>query len=266
MPSVTTSTIYLLTNLASDDPFNHTAADNAEWLRRFKRSAGLLPADEGDGLSSEYMFKGGLRRSKPWPDGHSALSEALNPSLSTQPMQLDPQPNLAFDPSAGPPMDTIHPSPTPSPAATGTVFASLDFETKLVQFAVSEVASSGRMPPDAAIQARARELSGFEVWQVAQTPVDDPVLLAQFKVLVVDKVKAVLGDDDGGARAVQRTVAPAVATLDHARAERGLDAIDPGLLPALNPGVDAAETSPTVHVAVSESRLDEIILEALRTK
>lgn len=261
---------YLLTDLTSDDPFNHTAADNAEWLLRFKRSAGILPAEEGEGLP-EYMIKGGLGRAKPWSDGHSPLSEAIAPSVPMQPMQIDPVPDLALDPSAGLPMDIIHPSPTATTTATatGTVFANRDLEAKLVQFAVSEVASSGRLPPDTAIQARARELWGFEVWQAAPTPVDDPVLLAQFKALVVDKVKAVLGDHEagGGAPAAQRTEALFVPSLDHARAERGLDAIDPGLLPTLDSNLEmtgAAKTSPTVHVAVSEARLHEIISEALQ--
>ncbi|KAJ4407132.1 hypothetical protein N0V82_009976 [Gnomoniopsis sp. IMI 355080] len=148
---------------------------------------------------------------------------------------------------------------------TGTVFASHEFEDKLLQFAVSEVASSGRMPPDEAIQARAKELSGFEVWQTALTPADDPVLLANFKKLVVDKVTAVLGSQEQGSGPVQKSQATTFPATDHTP-ERGQDAIDPGLLPALDAGeeVTTAGASPTVHVAISEKRLDEIIDEALR--
>lgn len=260
----------MLTDLNSDDPFNHTAADNAEWLLRFKRSAGLLPADGEDGLP-EYMTKGHLRRAKPWPEGHSPLRNsapgAIPPSLSTQSMQIDTQHDLVFSPSVGRPMVIVQPGPPAIAPMTGTVFANSDFEARLVQFAVSEVASSGRMPPDAALQGRARELSGFEVWQAAPTPVDDPVLLAQFKALVVEKVKAVLGDDADVAAAPQRTAMP---LLDHVPPprERGLDAIDPGLLPALDSGpvLEAAtDKSPAVvRVAISESRLEEIISEALQ--
>ncbi|CAN8103056.1 unnamed protein product [Discula destructiva] len=283
-----------------DDPFNHTAADNAEWLLRFKRSAGLLPATEGDGLP-EYLWKGGLRRAQQWRDSTPTSlqnklpsSEATPASLSMQPMQIDtssPLPDPGIDHYGAMDIQTITTTTaatniitSTAGAATGAVFANRDFEDKLVQFAVSEVASSGRMPPDAAIQARARELAGFEVWQAAPTPADDPVLLAKFKALVVDKVKAVLGDhtkeNGGGSGSIigtttQRAGANSSGTnlsppLDHAPAERGLDAIDPGLLPALKEdlGVDrigsVAETAPTVHVAISESRLDEIISEALR--
>lgn len=148
---------------------------------------------------------------------------------------------------------------------TGTVFASHEFEDKLVQFAVSEVASSGRMPPDEAIQARAKELSGFEVWQSAPTPADDPVLLAKFKKLVVEKVTAVLGGQEQGNSPAQNFHATTFSAIDHTP-ERGQDAIDPGLLPALDAGQEmtTSETSPTVHVAISEKRLEEIIDEALQ--
>jgi len=39
----------------SDDPWNQTAADNPEWLMRFKRDVGLLPQDSGPGLGLGYF-------------------------------------------------------------------------------------------------------------------------------------------------------------------------------------------------------------------
>lgn len=163
--------------------------------------------------------------------------------------EITPLPNGAFGSMGA--LDIV-PSAN---STTGAVFAHREFETKLVQFAVSEVASTGRMPPDEAIQARAKELAGFEVWQAATTPADDPVLLAGFKTLVVDKVKAVLGSST-----VHRA---ATATATQAPG-RGLDVIDPGLLQALDGKSAAAETAPAVYVALSESRLDEIIMESLQ--
>lgn len=160
-------------------------------------------------------------------------------------------------------------------ADSGTVFASKDFEDKLIQFSVAEVASSGRMPADESIKAKAKEISGLEVWQAETTPADDPKLLVRFKQLVVDKVKAVLGAHDERPanlfpqyqhsqpqRSPGPILSPSVPTPD-----RGMDAIDPGLLPALDPGtMSVTETqikppTPVVHVAISEKRLEEIIGE-----
>lgn len=36
--------------VTSGDPFNQTMADNAEWLRRFKRDVNILEDDGGPGL------------------------------------------------------------------------------------------------------------------------------------------------------------------------------------------------------------------------
>lgn len=149
--------------------------------------------------------------------------------------------------------------------ARGAVFASRDFEDKLVQFVESEVASSGRLPTDAAIQARARELAGFEVWQAAPTPADDPVLLAKLKTLAMDKVETVLDDVPMGTRgssssssrkrrrrrssATAQRAYPAAPLPEHTPVQRGLDAIDPGLLPALDANVEA-EAPPQLHLAI----------------
>lgn len=250
---------------------NHTAADNTEWLLRFKRSVGILPATDGHELS-EYMSTNSARIAKPWSKDSSSFpgtsSAAPTPFTSTEPMQIDSGPLPSIDFGSVEAMDIQQRS-------RGTVFASQEFEDKLVQFAVSEVASSGRMPPDEAIQARAKELSGFEVWQTAPTPADDPLLLDKFKKLVVERVTAVLGGQDGasssggggGGGTVQSTHAgPAIPAKDHHTPERGQDAIDPGLLPALldsDQAVTASIASPIVHVAISEKRLEEIIDEAL---
>lgn len=245
----------------SDDPLNHTAADNAEWLLRFKRSVGILPAADGDGLP-ESTWTDSAGRSKSWSKTASCpgtLSAGPTPFMSTEPMQIDGGPLPSLDFGSIEAMDIQQ-------MERGTVFASRDFEDKLVQFAVSEVASSGRMPPDEAIQARAKELSGFEVWQTAPTPADDPVLLDKFKKLVVEKVTAVLGDQDGASGGtVQRIYAGTTISAKDHTPERGQDAIDPGLLPALNsdPGLTTNTASPIVHVAISEKRLEEIIGEAL---
>lgn len=148
---------------------------------------------------------------------------------------------------------------------SGAVFSSQDFEDKLLHFAVAEAACSGRAPADEALKAKAKEISGMEVWQAETTEADDPALLVRFKALVVGKVRAVLsGQDDNSPRSWVSTItspSPAARTP-----ERGMDAIDPGLLPDLSPAVmGAVEESSisllpvNVHVAISEQRLDEIL-------
>lgn len=159
------------------------------------------------------------------------------------------------------------------PSNPGAVFSNQDFEDKLMQFAVAEVATSGRMPADEALTARAKEIHGFEVWQAETTPADDPELLGRFKVLVVDRVRSVLGDP-GDSNHSNRNSSPMLPTSTISspppathHSERGLDAIDPGLLPDLPPaGADAKKSSVSplpgdVQVAISEARLDEILRE-----
>lgn len=155
----------------------------------------------------------------------------------------------------------------------GAVFSSQDFEDKLMQFAVAEVATSGRMPADEALIARAKEILGFEVWQAETTPADDPDLLGRFKVLVVDRVRTVLGDPGDSNHSNKNsspmlptsTISSPPPTTHHS--ERGMDAIDPGLLPDLPPaGADAKKNSVSplpgdVQVAISEARLEEILRE-----
>jgi hypothetical protein len=159
---------------------------------------------------------------------------------------------------------------------TGAVFSNLDFEDKLLQFAVAEVATSGRMPADEALTARAKEILGFEVWQAETTPADDPELLGRFKALVVDRVRSVLGDP-GDSNHSNRNNSPMLPTSTISsppptthHSERGMDAIDPGLLPDLpdlSPTGSEAKKSRVsplpgvVHVAISEARLDEILRE-----
>ncbi|KAF3767439.1 hypothetical protein M406DRAFT_345452 [Cryphonectria parasitica EP155] len=180
-----------------DDPFNHTPADNAEWLQHFKRSVGIIPADvEGSDLSQPWGSEtGGPSGPKQWQQQNmtstafqNPVSAAIPSLASTQIMQMNNGGlcDLAMSSSVGAMELPLIPDP-------GAVFASREFENKLVQFAVAEVASSGRMPPDEAIQARAKEILGMEVWQAQTTPADDAVLLVKFKELVVNKVKAVLG-------------------------------------------------------------------------
>lgn len=149
----------------------------------------------------------------------------------------------------------------------GAVFNSQEFEARLMDFAVAEVASSGRIPADEALIARAKEISGMEVWQAETTAADDPILLGKFKALVVDRVREVLGgrDNNGPRPRINTVPSPPPATRTP---ERGMDAIDPGLLPDLPPAgtgtatpSDVSPSTQEVQVAISEQRLFEILRE-----
>lgn len=234
--------------LYSDDPFHKTPADNPEWLLGFKRAMGLIPSTDAE------------------------ENQAWSSAIPTQPDQW--QGTAAPEPFHNTP-------PVPEPmqidsGEIGLVFTNRTFEDRLVQFAVAEVATSGKLPVDEAIQARAKELSGLEVWEATATPVDDPVLLEKFKAMVVERVKAVLGgfNDQNSMRTSQEPPSRSASSMAARNGirkksplsnapDRGMDAIDPGLLPALEPELGAGANENEVQVAISESRLDEIITEAL---
>lgn len=258
----------------SDDPLNRTAADNAEWLLRFKRAMGILPASDDADVAGDAWMSG------------LAVEPGTNQLAETSAGLFGSGPTTTVYTSASAPQTSAIDSMMDFVASSeaivdrpfldsGTVFTNKDFEEKLVQFSVAEVASSGRMPPDESIKAKAKEISGLEVWQAETTPADDPMLLVRFKQLVVDKVKAVLGAHDERPansfpqyqhsqphRSPGSIQSPSVPIPD-----RGMDAIDPGLLPALDTSnLNATETqikpsTPLVHVAISEKRLEEIIGE-----
>ncbi|KAK7721421.1 hypothetical protein SLS64_001717 [Diaporthe eres] len=248
--------------------------DSAEWLIRFKRSTGILPITEGPGLPDDLgigAVGSGLRTRLQGP--HSASASPKPTILAHAPFTgqnatvssgLGADFNMINSHSYGNSSMSVSSNP-------GAVFNSQDFEDKLMQFAVAEVATSGRMPADEALIARAKEILGFEVWQAETTPADDPELLGRFKVLVVDRVKTVLGDP-GDSNHSNKNSSPMMPTISSPpptthHSERGMDAIDPGLLPDLPPaGADAKKNSVSplpgdVQVAISEARLEEILRE-----
>lgn len=254
-----------------DDILNVTPADSAEWLVRFKRTTGILPNADGPGLPDDMGI--GRVGSGSW----TRLQSPYSASASPKPAMLSHSPYMGQDTTGGSGLSTdFQLFNTPSygnsgvtvSSNPGAVFGNQEFEEKLMQFAVAEVATSGRMPADEALTARAKEILGFEVWQAEATPADDPELLGRFKVLVVEKVRSVLGkpgDRNSSPMLPTSTISSPPPTTHHS--ERGMDAIDPGLLPDLPPaGSDGKKSSASplpgdVQVAISEARLDEILRE-----
>ncbi|KAG0649171.1 TGF-beta-induced transcription factor 2 [Hyphodiscus hymeniophilus] len=143
-----------------DDPWNQTAADNAEWLVRFKRDIGLAPAESGPGLPlsqpSWRVGMGGTGFSPPYLNPKAPLLRSQKTSKT-----------------AGKFLQSMR-ERWQKPA---TVFCSRELEDGLGAFAKSELAR-GVVPTDAALRAKGREILG-----VQETAADESQLLEKFKVL-----------------------------------------------------------------------------------
>ncbi|PQE29983.1 hypothetical protein CJF32_00000658 [Rutstroemia sp. NJR-2017a WRK4] len=161
-----------------DDPWNQTAADNAEWLLRFKRDVGLAPANSGPGLPtgviSWQLSSGGSGFCPPYvkPGKDLKAGEA----------QDDIELNVARVGEASKVVkvkghtvngyiNTLKTRYQP-PAQ---VFCSRELEDALCEL-VNVEKEHGRVPSDEMLRAKARE-----VLKVQNTAADDEELLAKFK-------------------------------------------------------------------------------------
>jgi hypothetical protein len=156
-----------------DDPWNQTAADNAEWIIRFKRNVGLVPAETGPGLPvSEPSWSVGM-------GGTGFSPPYLNPKAPLAPFEEDV--NVRMDDkvykvkarTAGKFLQSMG-ERWQKPAS---VFCSRDLENGLGEFVKSQVAG-GVVPSDETLRAKAREILG-----VQETAADDVQLLEKFKSL-----------------------------------------------------------------------------------
>lgn len=187
-----------LTSLSSYDPWNQTAADNAEWLRRFKRDAGILTdsslpglpqctawnvSQGGSGFSPPYLFPNPAKAAHmtPFPQDTGTLGNGAptKPSVVSVPASAATRFIQA--------LPTRHPPPP-------SVFCSRELERELCGFVAGEVLATGGgvFPSDEAIRERARAFLRTD-----RTAADDPVLLGKFK----DMMKARLGLAGGSASA-----------------------------------------------------------------
>jgi hypothetical protein len=148
-----------------DDPWNQTAADNAEWLTRFKRDVGLLPASDGPGLphneSSWRVSGGGSGFAYPANAGVAVKMDAKTFTVSPQTAAQFAR-SLQGEGRFAPP---------------GTVFCSRELEHGLTELVKASLAQ-GVVPPDEQLRARARE-----ILKVENTAADEPELLEKFKAL-----------------------------------------------------------------------------------
>ncbi|CAM1511239.1 Fc.00g087520.m01.CDS01 [Cosmosporella sp. VM-42] len=162
-----------------DDPWNQTAADNAEWLQRFKRDVGIIK-EAGPGLPEGNAWaveQGGTGFAPPY----------AYPKAPIAPFNDDIQIHLRDGSKPFPAGQSVANSYVenlrdryPRPAA---VFCSRELEHGLVGFVENQVSSTGRMPTDEAIQQQARQ-----ILNTATTAAEDPVLLGKFKDYMKNKL------------------------------------------------------------------------------
>ena len=163
-----------------DDPWNQTAADNFEWLRRFKRDVGLLTDPSLPGLPTSHKgwntAQGGSGFSPPYACPNPAKAAQL--TLAGPPFNSDNNMSVTMDEAAKPITAAanrfVRGLGEKRPAA---VFCSRELERELSEFVSAEVVGSGGVwPSDERIRERARQVLGEE-----RTPVDDAVLLGRFR-------------------------------------------------------------------------------------
>ena len=162
-----------------DDPWNQTAADNAEWLVRFKRDVGLLPNDAGPGLPSTKEIgipwaegSGGTGYSPPYvaprPDASIHFDKEVDVTMQNKTYKIAPRTAQRF-------VQGLSAQTRFGPIAS--VFCSRDLERGLNAH-VKESLAVGVVPSDDELRAKAREILGVE-----HTAADEAHLLEKFKSL-----------------------------------------------------------------------------------
>ncbi|OAQ86679.1 C2H2 transcription factor [Purpureocillium lilacinum] len=161
-----------------DDPWNQTAADNAEWLQRFKRDVGILK-EPGPGLPKGYAWaleQGGTGFAPPYafPKGHL---EPYNEDVQVN-MRQGAKSFTANHSAANSFLETL----TSGNTRPANVFCSRELEAGLVELAEKTITATGQLPSDQSLKAKAKEIIHSPL-----TAADDPVLLEKFKTWMQDK-------------------------------------------------------------------------------
>ncbi|CAJ0549031.1 Ff.00g026440.m01.CDS01 [Fusarium sp. VM40] len=160
-----------------DDPWNQTAADNAEWLQRFKRDAGILKT-EGPGLpiTDGWALESG---------GSGFAPPYACPKASLGPFPADAQVPMGQGAKSLPAViaNSYIEKLTSEAARPAEVFCSRELERGLISYVEDHVACKASMPSDAMLQTRARRILDSHI-----TPADDIDLLNKFKDMVAKRV------------------------------------------------------------------------------
>ncbi|KAI7758752.1 hypothetical protein LZL87_012258 [Fusarium oxysporum] len=185
-----------------DDPWNQTAADNAEWLMRFKRDVGILSSGPGLALDTNAwnLTQGGTGFAPPYafPNKrmlHATSSTTASVNIPSGTNESTMMTNLT---TTSPGSDKIEifignnatPFETNQALLDGyietfssrydrpaTVFCSRELESGLVRFVEAEITRGAGFPSDEALKLRGREILGSD-----KTAADNPSLLERFKV------------------------------------------------------------------------------------
>ncbi|CZT09982.1 related to monocarboxylate transporter 4 [Rhynchosporium agropyri] len=162
-----------------DDPWNQTAADNAEWLIRFKRDVGLSSPSLGPGLPLTHpswrIADGGTGFSPPFISPQIPPPAEKFPENVDVPVTIDHKTyNVSGKTARGFVKGLSEAGRWAKPAQ---VFCSRDLEQKLGDYMRSSLAA-GHCPSDEEIRAKAREVLGME-----ETAADDVELLRKFKAM-----------------------------------------------------------------------------------
>ena len=167
--------------LISDDPWNQTAADNAEWLLRFKRDVGIIKEGPGLPLVNPWAVKeGGSGFAPPYTYFKDTAAPQYNGDEVVQ-VPVGPA-GRQFETStsaANRYLQTIS-SRYPRP---GRVFCARELEEGLRTFVQFEVKNRGQFPDDDALRRRGRDILGTQ-----DTAADDQVLLGKFKKLMQEEL------------------------------------------------------------------------------
>lgn len=166
-----------------DDPWNVTAADNCEWLRRFKRDHGIISDDSGPGLPDVVgwsVHHGGTGFAPPYVYPTTAIEETGGGGGGTGtvqiPVRAGAKPFEADQRAVDSYLQGLKTRYPPPP----TVFCSRELEAGLTEFVQSQqMATGGALPSDEMLRAKAKEILGTET-----TAAEDVVLLDKFKAIV----------------------------------------------------------------------------------
>ncbi|KAF5624299.1 homeobox 4 [Fusarium sp. NRRL 25303] len=184
-----------------DDPWNQTAADNAEWLLRFKRDVGILPPGAGLSLDTNAwnITHGGTGFAPPYafPNKKMLHATSSTPASVVSPSATNGSTMTASPGTTSPGFEKLEiflgNNATPFEAdqtllegyietfssrydRPASVFCSRELESGLISFVETEMACGAGFPSDEAIRLRGREILSCN-----KTAADDPDLLARFK-------------------------------------------------------------------------------------
>lgn len=164
-----------------DDPWNQTAADNFEWLQRFKRDSGILPSDSGPGLRANDVSwapsEGGTGFAPPYTSPNPAST--IEPLSSSPTIFISNISTKPFESSAGTANRFLQTFTRRYPAPA-KVFCSRELEGGLTEYVKRELRRTGGVfPSDEALRERGRQIMAMQ-----RTSCDDPVLLERFKANV----------------------------------------------------------------------------------